>query len=953
MPAALLLAVLLAAAPALDAVAAPAPLGPTHATVGPTVGSGLAVEITGVRFDTHRSDTEVNLFTPALFLAVASLATIEGELRNESRAGGGPTAIQALGLQIFTDIIENNDFFFQIKGARIIRRKDGSFIVESDVVSCEASGGGEVCHLELEAGPMEPNEVFDFEVEVAGVRPGEQPFEITMTQNEFDPDPTNNTASGTVTVTPPEIVYGQKWYDPDGDGARDDGEGPVDGWPVDLLASDGSVAASTVTGPFDLDFDGAIDPLAERGVYAFPLPAPGAYTVAEALPSGWTAVPAGGVHEIQVADQPVGALDFFNRPDVAPDTDWGDAPDTYLTTAAVGGPAHFLMGFFPPILGVQVDPNDDGVPTIDASGDDLFIPPDQVDDEDGLVGITFGAGNAGELTVEAPFGGTLDAWLDHDDDGTFNQPDNQIVAAGALGFGQTTFTFTIPTGATRGGMLRLRVHDVPGGVGPAGLVADGEVEDHLTLGLDLGDANQDPLEIIPGMPFGYPVRISADGARHLTNDLVRIGERVDAETDLNAALGAEVGLASNTATGDDNDPDDNQNDGPRDDEDGIAFGDGFVPFTIQLPVGTAEPSAPNPLTRYGLVAGTTGTLTIFPNVDGGLDGWFDWNRDGDWDDPGEHVFANERIGPSTPPPTLDVTAPATAPPGFYHARFRFSRNGALRPVGVAPDGEVEDYLMATFAPMDWGDAPAPYPSAAADGGPRHAVGAVRLGTAASDEPDALAADDDDGVALPAVLGRGGDATVSVVVSGDAPGALYGFVDFNADGDFDDAGEQVLDGTALAAGTHDVTVAVPLGATPGPTWARFRVSRVPFPFTAGGPVDATAVPFVTEGEVEDYAVEISANPVADEPAPDETALEGVGPNPARSAVTVRLALAAPCDVDVAVHDALGRRVLHVPAGAQPAGRHTLRLGLDRLPAGVYVIVVGAGEARFTRSVVVVR
>lgn len=50
--------------------------------------------------------------------------------------------------------------------------------------------------------------------------------------------------------------------------------------------------------------------------------------------------------------------------------------------------------------------------------------------------------------------------------------------------------------------------------------------------------------------------------------------------------------------------------------------------------------------------------------------------------------------------------PASAPPGYLYARVRFSLNGALQSTGVAPDGEVEDYLLATFSSLDYGDAPA-------------------------------------------------------------------------------------------------------------------------------------------------------------------------------------------------------------------------------------------------------
>ncbi len=221
------------------------------------------------------------------------------------------------------------------------------------------------------------------------------------------------------------------------------------------------------------------------------------------------------------------------------------------------------------------------------------------------------------------------------------------------------------------------------------------------------------------------------------------------------------------------------------------------------------------------------------------------------------------------------------------------------------------------------------------------------------EPDAD--DADDGVTLPDELYRGADMAVTVTTAGDAPAALYAWIDWNADGDWDDDGEGVVAGHVLAAGSHELTVTPPADATPGTTWARFRVSRVALPFVAGAEVNPLVVPFVTEGEVEDYPVEIAANGVAaeDEAAPVETAIESVGPNPARASLAVRIALAEAAETTVRLVDALGREVLAAPLGPLPAGRRAVPLDLAALPTGIYVVVVDAGPVRLTRPVVVVR
>lgn len=112
--------------------------------------------------------------------------------------------------------------------------------------------------------------------------------------------------------------------------------------------------------------------------------------------------------------------------------------------------------------------------------------------------------------------------------------------------------------------------------------------------------------------------------------------------------------------------------------------------------------------------------------------------------------------------------------------------------------------------------------------------------------------DDDGVAFPALV-KGEDATIGVQVSQAAAGDGYlqGWIDWNGDGDFADAGEQVAtDLQSAGAGTTiiNVPVTVPAGATMSQTFARFRWST-----TSG--LDATTA--AGDGEVEDYAVTIAA------------------------------------------------------------------------------------------------
>ncbi|HYR28970.1 MAG TPA: IPTL-CTERM sorting domain-containing protein, partial [Thermoanaerobaculia bacterium] len=169
-------------------------------------------------------------------------------------------------------------------------------------------------------------------------------------------------------------------------------------------------------------------------------------------------------------------------------------------------------------------------------------------------------------------------------------------------------------------------------------------------------------------------------------------------------------------------------------------------------------------------------------------------------------------------------------------------------------------------PLDFGDAPASYPTLFANDGARHVTGApVFLGACVDAETDAFASaaadgddtnagapvagscaaagDDEDGVAFPAPLYIGQTASVDVVAS--APCTLSAWIDFNADGDWSDPGETLFaGGTAIPAGSSSPSFPIPSGATAGQTFARFRCST-------DGATNVTGQ--ASDGEVEDYQV----------------------------------------------------------------------------------------------------
>ncbi len=176
---------------------------------------------------------------------------------------------------------------------------------------------------------------------------------------------------------------------------------------------------------------------------------------------------------------------------------------------------------------------------------------------------------------------------------------------------------------------------------------------------DWGDA---PTAAQSGFAASYPTTLANNGARHTIAPDLRLGKEIDAEADGQPTVGAD---------GDDTT-------GTPDDEEGVQF---HIPLR---PGDWAE-----------ITAGTTQPV----NTNARISLWLDFNRDGDWTDPGEQV-ANDRIAIggsriNANTTSFTILVPATASPGATYARARLclNANECNTPTGAAADGEVEDYLV--------------------------------------------------------------------------------------------------------------------------------------------------------------------------------------------------------------------------------------------------------------------
>ena len=327
--------------------------------------------------------------------------------------------------------------------------------------------------------------------------------------------------------------------------------------------------------------------------------------------------------------------------------DFGDAPPPYPTLLKDNGASHGAGQIFH--LGSGVDFENDGQPNANATGDDIS-PTGAADDEDG-VRLTSPVipGQTTTLEVVASISGRLDAFFDFNGNGSWADGEDRIFASTPLVMGTNHLSFAVPATAKAGTTFARFRFSRAGGLSFVGPASDGEVEDYqfnVKAALDFGDA-PDPT---------YPTTLKNNGARHQILDGFHLGESVDAEVD---------GQPNATATGDDNEPA-----GLPSDEDGVNFPEPLVP---------------------GQSAFVDVTVTMSANQVGRLDAWIDFDGNGSWADAGEKVFDSVAVVAGLN--HLKVTVPVSAKTGDTYARFRLSQKGGLSFVGLAPDGEVEDYLV--------------------------------------------------------------------------------------------------------------------------------------------------------------------------------------------------------------------------------------------------------------------
>ncbi|SDZ85216.1 hypothetical protein SAMN05660964_00405 [Thiothrix caldifontis] len=319
--------------------------------------------------------------------------------------------------------------------------------------------------------------------------------------------------------------------------------------------------------------------------------------------------------------------------------DASDAPASY------GTPTHTISGVR---LGASVDADAVILASSDALGDDS----NGTDDENGVTmpaSLTAGQTTSVPVNIQSA-SGRLSAWFDWNQDGDFLDAGEQVANDLSVAVGTTNLSVSVPANAAGGTTFaRFRVCGATGQCNtPTSVATTGEVEDYtatVSAPADYGDA-----------PIGY------GAPSHTVVAGIRLGA-VAPDTEA-------VPQYSVNATGDDLNG--------TDDEDGVTFSSLIQGQNATIAVNVTQASANS----------------------GYLQGWIDWNGDGDFADSGEQVATNLQYGAGTTGIiNIPVTVPANATTNQTYARFRWSTTQGLNSTVLASDGEVEDYALTVAAPV--------------------------------------------------------------------------------------------------------------------------------------------------------------------------------------------------------------------------------------------------------------
>ncbi|MGB7344174.1 MAG: amidohydrolase family protein [Pirellulaceae bacterium] len=200
-------------------------------------------------------------------------------------------------------------------------------------------------------------------------------------------------------------------------------------------------------------------------------------------------------------------------------SDFGDAPSagqsgffsSYPVTTLQNGAIHKIGPLY---LGNAVDAELFGQPSAAANSDDSS----GTDDEDGVnLSTTWvvqsGVSTNSSVSIVASVAGKLDAWVDLNRDGDWEDLGEKIIDSVSVVAGANNISVVIPAGTSAGETAARFRLSTAGGLSPTGGALDGEVEDEwFTLETGGVALNAAVYAAVPSQPTG-PVIVSTENGR--------------------------------------------------------------------------------------------------------------------------------------------------------------------------------------------------------------------------------------------------------------------------------------------------------------------------------------------------------------------------------------------------------------------------------------------------------
>ncbi len=196
-------------------------------------------------------------------------------------------------------------------------------------------------------------------------------------------------------------------------------------------------------------------------------------------------------------------------------------------------------------------------------------------------------------------------------------------------------------------------------------------------------------------------------------------------------------------------------------------------------------------------------------------------------------------------------------------------------------------------------------------------------------------------------GSSNTITITPVWTGTVYSEAYSvWIDFNRDGDFTDAGEQVFTQSPTRNTSVSGTINIPASATTGSTRMRVSMRYNTVPSSCGS---------FNYGEVEDYTINISPSGNATfgneaERMPVLLKSVSVSPNPASSVVTVKAKAVDNTKVGFTLINTNGTQLQQKSAQATN-GIAVQSFVVNRLPKGLYLIKVQTRGGQAIKKVVI--